>query len=355
MQRYKVLMHSHTFQSAKSYLHALQFETSSPGAILHRLLKNIDLPNLSIVPFVELLLQTKEPQIFAESAVIGDGSDWNLTELSILGDIGFAVPVIVFDNGLHHSPEIHSAPFSATLLYIPGALLQNGRGYMPADWKEVTKDGSLVFESYYNLYQRRLLPSFLYANELAGSRNTQAIITIPGLGCGLFAGIFKGQLGAELKKVLIDFMNQFSHRFPNIRAVYFDPYQECNNERYEINHISLFVRPLTKGNQHKPQLCRPQVYEDPGDNFSHCELFSFVAWDHVSWPGNDFYIGSRATDDGVKAAATNSMAVMTEIEGHYDGQTNTYNPPKPFGDWGDAVQQRGVQLKVSDNLLVLSS
>ena len=35
-----------------------------------------------------------------------------------------------------------------------------------------------------------------------------------------------------------------------------------------------------------------------------------MAWDYVSWPGNDFYGDLRNTDDGVKAAATNSMEVM---------------------------------------------
>ena len=55
-----------------------------------------------------------------------------------------------------------------------------------------------------------------------------------------------------------------------------------------------------------------------GDDFSGCILFSIVAWDHVSWPGNDYFGGSRSTDDGVKAAATDSMAVLTGIEGHYD-------------------------------------
>ena len=40
------------------------------------------------------------------------------------------------------------------------------------------------------------------------------------------------------------------------------------------------------------------------------DLFSVVAWDHVSWPGNDFYAGQRKTDDGVKAAATTAMQIV---------------------------------------------
>ena len=67
-----------------------------------------------------------------------------------------------------------------------------------------------------------------------------------------------------------------------------------------------------------------------------------VAWDHVSWPGNDYWIGAasslaicdaftrgmhmmltmigpvrpgkRCTDDGVKAAATDTMRALTGVE-----------------------------------------
>ena len=98
------------------------------------------------------------------------------------------------------------------------------------------------------------------------------------------------------------------------------PFSECSNAQLEIHGISLKVRPLLQGNLAKSQLCPPQAYAEVGDDFTGCLLFSMVAWDHVSWPGNDFFAGSRCTDDGVKAAATNSMAVLTGIEGRYDAE-----------------------------------
>jgi hypothetical protein len=98
------------------------------------------------------------------------------------------------------------------------------------------------------------------------------------------------------------------------------PFSECSNAQLEIHGISLMVRPLLQGNLAKSQLCPPQAYAEVGDDFTGCLLFSMVAWDHVSWPGNDFFAGSRCTDDGVKAAATNSMAVLTGIEGRYDAE-----------------------------------
>lgn len=347
---YKVLIHADAYQKAYAYLKDLATSKATKGRYFS---SRLDDHYLTTIEFLEKLINTKRPQIFAESAVVGDGSDWNMMELSLLGDIAIAVPVTVYDNGLHHHPVIHDEPFNATLLYVPGALLRNGRSYTPADWDAVVTEGQVDAKKFYALYERRLLPSFLYANDVAQSQNKQAFITIPGLGCGQFAGKFHGQLGEELKNMLTVFLKNHSHRFPNIKAVYYDPYQECNNERLEFGHLSLLVRPLTKGNHNKPQLCRPLVYEEDGDDFSNCELFSFVAWDHVSWPGNDFYVGSRATDDGVKAAATSSMTTMTGFEGAYNSNTNAYDPPTGFGNWDEVVKKNQVQIYLGkDNLSV---
>ena len=202
-----------------------------------------------------------------------------------------------------------------------GALLRNGKGQLPADWNVVNENDDIDPERYYQLYQRRLLPLLLYANAVAGSAGKQAFITVPGLGCGQFAGKFMGRLGEMLKQVLTRLLSQHHDQLGNIQAVYFDPYQECGNQRKEISHLSFLVRPLTQGNQDKPQLCPPETYQEPGDDFSQCLLFSVVAWDHVSWPGNDFYIGARATDDGVKAAAT---GIDRGISSHYNADPKLF-------------------------------
>ncbi len=353
MTTYKTIIHPTTYKNTRSYLQALKAGETT-GQYLQRQLADQDLSQLSVEAFIEQLVRTKRPQIFAESAVFGDGTDWNLTELSILGDVNMAVPVTVYDNGRHSNPMVHQHPFPATLLFTPGALLRNGRRYTPADWDEVTKDGAIDFDGYYQLYERRLLPPLLYANEQAGSNGTTAFITIPGLGCGQFAGRFQGQLGEHLKNVLKQLLENHGSSLSNVKAIYYDPYQECQNERYEINGISLMVRPLTApGNSIKSQLCHPTVFQEDDDRFVMCDLFSFVAWDHVSWPGNDFYVGSRATDDGVKAAATNATAVMTGVNGAYDADRYKYQPPTGYRTWDDVIKQKQLQLQVQDNLLVL--
>ncbi|WP_373542718.1 hypothetical protein [Chamaesiphon sp.] len=318
-------------------------------------LKCLDLSELTASKFIEVLLRTKRPQIFAEFEVYGNGTDWNQEELAILGDISIVTPVTVYDNGRHRHPTVHEQPFSATLIFTPGALLRNGNNVTPVDWEEVTDNGELSSSKYYHLYERRLLPAFIYANNRAKQNGQTALITIPGMGCGQFAGIFRGQLGTELKEALVAFLSTHSHKFPNIKVIYYDPYQECENERFEIDEISLLVRPLTKGNINKPQLCHPQAYAEAGDDFTNYHLFSFVAWDHVSWPGNDFYLGARSTDDGVKAAATNLMEVMTGIEGRYDCQTYQYHPPTTYQTWKEVIIRNKIQLEIVDNIIILPS
>jgi hypothetical protein len=340
-----ILVPDDTRTRLAEYLASLQSGGMPAGGRLKSALVGLDLAALTAARFLDVLLNTKVPQIFAESAVAGDGSDWNLTELGILGDISIAVPVTVFDNGHHTAPVAHDPPFPGTLVFTPGALLQNGRGKPPADWAEVARpDGTLCPDGIFTLYERRLLPVFRHVEACAAAEGRSALLTIPGLGCGQFAGPFKGRLGSALHAVLVRFLTQHGATFPHLKAVYFDPFNECANSRAEIRGISLMVRPLLQGNAAKSQLCPPTAYAEDGDDFSDCLLFSIVAWDHVSWPGNDFFGGSRCTDDGVKAAATNSMAVMTGVEGHYDPARGAYLPPAPYRTWGEVVEAKGLRL-----------
>ena len=253
--RYRILLHEESYGRAAAYFGDWQAGRVEAGAYLRRGLDALGDPPLATEGFLACLINSKRPQIFAESAVAGDGRDWNQRELSIMGDVAIAVPVTVYDDGKHDTPAVHAEPFAATLLYVPGALLRNGRGQTPADWEEVTAGGALNYAAYYALYERRLLPSFLYANDAARALGQQALLTIPGIGCGQFAGRFQGQLGAVFKDVLADFLARFSSRLPHIRAVYYDPYRECANERVEIEQIAFLVRPLTQRNEDKPQLC----------------------------------------------------------------------------------------------------
>jgi hypothetical protein len=350
MKNYRIIMSRTGLAKAGAYLEEIR-KGREPGAYLKEKLADTDIENLSDEDFLELLVRTKRPQIFAESAVAGDGSDWNLTELAILGDVNVAVPVTVYDNAEHSShPRIHRMPFQGTLLYTPGALLRNDAGGPPADRGEVVRGGKIDMDGYFGLYERRLLPLLAYADRIAGEENRPAFLTVPGIGCGQFAGEFRGLLGEKLKGVLIRLLETHGTRFPHIKAVYYDPYSSGDNDRRRIGDIEFLVRPLTKGNTGKSQLCRPEEFEEAGDDFKDCRLFSFVAWDHVSWPGNDFWAGSRATADGVKAAATDTMTAMTGIKGIYDKTCARYDPPEDYRNWREVVKRNGIEIAVKKNL-----
>ncbi|MGD7654762.1 MAG: hypothetical protein ACQCXQ_16205 [Verrucomicrobiales bacterium] len=347
---YTTIIPDETRRRAAEYVAAVRSGRRQPGQRLGRALEEVGLDGLEeldVGRFLQELMNTKEPQIFAESAVAGDGSDWSAEELGMLGDVSVSVPVRVFDNGNHDSPVVHDEPFRATLVYTPGALLRNGRGCVPADWDEVTDaNGGLCAEGYYGLYRRRLLPVLRHINDVAAGAGCQALVTVPGMGCGQFAGPFRGALGRALEEVLRRLLGEFGSDLPAIRAIYYDPFDECENGRHEIHGVSLMVRPLRRGNGGKSQLCRPEALADEGDDFSGLALFSLVAWDHVSWPGNDFFAGSRCTDDGVKAAATDSMRVLTGVEGSYDAGCGKYMPPRAYRTWGEVVDRNGLVLRV---------
>lgn len=353
MTHWTVLLHPDAHAAIDAYRLDLASGRQQPGDRLVRVLAANAGATLGASAFINALLATKPPQIFAESAILGDGRDWTATELSLLGDIGIAADVTVFDDGRHRNPAIHPTPFSATLLFTPGALLRNDRGGIPADWHQATRDGRIDTAGYLTLCQRRLLPILHHANQHAGRHGTQALITIPGLGCGQFAGPFIGQMGRHLQAALLALLEQHADALPHLRAVWFDPYQECANERHDLGHLSYRVRPLTQGNDGTPQLCPPVQYQEAGDDFSRCRLYSLVAWDHVSWPGNDFYGGARATDDGVKAAATDVMRVLTGVAGAYDPQRHAYQPPAPYRTWGQLVADLGLELRADGRITVL--
>lgn len=350
---YTILLSENTFKRIGDYAAFLRGGGQS-GEYLAQSLKSRNLETLDARALLSALLNSKKPQIFAESAVMGDGRDWTLNELGLLGDISIGMSVMIYDNGAHQNPVVHETPFTGHLVYTPGALLRNDQGYTPADWQAVTVDGEYNREKYYELYERRLLPAFQYISDKAIKRGRPAFITVPGIGCGQFAGPFRGQMGHILQAALVRFLENHGDKFSGIKAVYYDPYNECIDENRLINGIQFIVRPLIPDNEGKSQLCRPAILGlgSPGD-FYDCELYSFVAWDHVSWPGNDYYLGSRATDDGVKAAATNTMEVMTGIKGQYSLNRNMYLPPEPYSNWYAVVKQNNLEIAVKDNLYIV--
>ena len=346
--RYFVILSQQTYDRTLKYLDVLKSGQAEAGVRLANELQQADINSLTGNAFLDVLLNTKPPQIFAESSVRGDGTDWNQTELGLLGDISIAAPVTIFDDGAHQNPLRHDVPFRGNLLFTPGALLRNDQGGMPADWAEVHRDEVFHLESFTALYRRRLGPVLKWVNGQAVKSGRPALITIPGMGCGQFAGVYRGRLGAILETSLAQILEAEQANLPNIKAVWFDPYQECQAARRKIGSLEFITNPLSSDVFPRPQLSEPKRF-----GFDDCELYSFVAWDHVSWPGNDYYLGSRATDDGVKAAATDVMKAMTGLHGEYHKPSAKYLAPDDYSRWNDVVLNNQIRLKAADRLYIL--
>jgi len=343
----KILIPKETKRALSDYHEALSTGQDVAGARVLKALSDAGVKISSPDHLLRALLHSKKPQIFAESQVVGDGSDWNAVELRLLGDISVAMNVTIFDDGRHSAPVIHSQPFDGTLIFTPGALLRARGDRVPADWVDVVRpNGTLDSEAYDSLYERRLHPVFQHIESHCRASGRKAFVTVPGLGCGQFSGRFQGKLGVALERALMKLLGRYGASFSNIKAVYYDPYAEGQPSRREIHGIQFMVRPLLATHGGKPQLCLPSDYAEPDDDFSNCHLFSLVAWDHVSWPGNDFFGGSRCTDDGVKAAATNSMEILTGVAGTYSSDLHAYMQPLPFRTWGELVAQKGIKFPV---------
>ena len=134
--KYSIIIPEDTLLRADKYLHELQLDRILPGKRLQPLIQDEELKQFQSSDLLVKLFDTKIPQIFAESEVVGDGSDWNL-ELRLLGDISVAVPVtmMITENTIIPSSTSH---LFREWVFTPGALLCNGQGLIPPDLEEVT-------------------------------------------------------------------------------------------------------------------------------------------------------------------------------------------------------------------------
>ncbi len=110
---YRVIYGAELIASAEAYAEAIATRRASPGAYLSALLPKSG-SRVTAMELLQLLLDTKRPQIFAESAVAGDGTDWNATELQLLGDISIATDVCVRSRGATGSngPSCKASPLA---------------------------------------------------------------------------------------------------------------------------------------------------------------------------------------------------------------------------------------------------
>ena len=344
---YQIVISEETVERIAGYKADLIDSKAIAGKYLREKISGLDLSNISIYEFIELLLSTKKPQIFAEQDAKCNGTDWNSREFAILGDINVAVRALAYDNGVWNGKisTKYNRPLDVELLFTAGAMLDTmstGVENNP-DYKEVVENGKINQKKYNALVERRLLPLLSYVNNQAENEK-KAFVVLPGIGCGCFAGNFNGQMEEKLDKALQVILEK--HKFPSIKGIHLGFHGGRRNIKKEISGVIYEVR----GNG-LPQLSHPQEYNE---EFRDCKLYKAVAWDHVSLPGNDFFNNNmRCTDDGVSAAATNSMEVITGVKGTY--REGKYFPPGGYKDWEAVAKSNNVKLVANrDNVKMVS-
>lgn len=331
--KYKILIHGDAIKRIEKYKMRLNDNISLSGHRLRAQLKKKPLNDLTTLEFIESLLATKVPRVFAERQSYGSSEEWSPEDARVLGDMSVVMPVKVFDNGQCVKPKVHSPPFDAYLMYTPGALFIKGCG---VDYPQVVGNGNFDDKKYFELYERRLLPSLRFASDEAGLKGTKAIVTVPGIGCGCFSGPFANDLPSKFDVVLRKLLEKYVAQLPNISLVYFGVYstESVKDSQYYGN-----IRYMRIGSSCPEYLNLLESPAEFGKDYKDHVLFSFVAWDHVSFPGNDFFDHYREKD-GVKAASTSSMTSLLGVEGEYHVNEYKYLP-KHYPDmlWSNVAQK----------------
>lgn len=320
------------------------------------LLDSLDSKNLSTLTdeqFVDCLVQTKLDNFNAISAYFNEELNWNARELSLLGDLSCVIPTRAHDNGAWHNPSRPNPPIDVTLIYVPAPLLRNShndikhltdRENITPDLDEVKIKGQFDFDAYYRMLERRILPGLLHVNNVAAFQGKTLFVTVPGIGFKRYAGEFEESIPNYFKLALRDLLINHGQQLTQIKAIWYDGYDKAPDTQ-TVGGIDFLIRPLMKGGL--PQLCAPKDY---GKKYSQCDLVSLVDSDHVTKPGNSYWLkGSRENDNAAKTAATEVIPAITGQKGIYHVDTKKMVPQDPPNQtWARYMKEDGL-LRVDGN------
>ncbi|MDF3047377.1 MAG: hypothetical protein K0R73_495 [Candidatus Midichloriaceae bacterium] len=207
-------------------------------------------------------------------------------------------------------------------------------------------------EAYYAILEERLLPLLVRASQRAEQKGEKLVLTLPGLGCGAFAGSFKGKVGDFLNQALKRMLDENHGLLKNIDTIIFDGYDECSLEQGSFGHIKYRVRSYARKEEGAEsvkkvlQYSSAEEYQEGNEDFKSHKKAKIVAGDGFSIPGNDANRNSRFTDEGAFGAATNSAQVISGgIEGKYSehGKINSNPPffnPAKGGTWEEVFNAK---------------
>ncbi|MCE2992337.1 MAG: hypothetical protein LW825_05415 [Candidatus Jidaibacter sp.] len=363
-----IVLSQAAWERVQQYAADLQNDTKTAGKNLTDYCSKYlgkEAKKLTSEELLQALLGTKKPFICAESVKIGQDT-WNSTEYEILCSVGIMYDVSTYDNGRWGGGDwsdlkVYEEPFEqlAMIVSSPILALQGKGSEINPDRKRIVrkegemKNGELIgaetnFDEYYVILEERLLPLLVRASQRAGEKGKKLVLTLPGLGCGAFAGAFR--MGDQLNNALQKMLEKNHKLLGNIDTIIFDPYEECELEQKTFGRLKYRVRPYTeiKDSITRAKACqyaKAEEFQEKGDDFSKCKKAKIVAGDGFSIPGNDANGGNRNTDEGAFGAATNSAKVISGIKGKYDkGANSAYNTPffkpKKYRTWEIAFNEK---------------
>ena len=212
---YMIITNQEGFEKFDNYRERLFRNPRIAGISLQDKLQNNNIGDMTTEDLINLMLSTKEPMVFAERYTPNSPSwPWTVEEVELLGDVNVAMPVKIFDHGEWYNPTIHQIPINGYLMFTPGVLLHD---HCQIDYQHIiNNNGRIRDDMYYETYERRLLPLLTFANEEAGAKGTKAVVTIPAVGCGAFAGSFSDGLSCRFGNVLKEMLHTHGSKLQNI-------------------------------------------------------------------------------------------------------------------------------------------
>lgn len=324
----------------KSDINALRIQRKM-GSRLYEVLKDSNINELSVTEFVDALLKTTRPLLFAEKLehAKGDGSDWTQQEISLLGRIGRVVRDVTVYSSRSYNPradDIFVIQPTSTLLFVNGALLVGCK----ADFDRVVTNEHVDKIKFEKFLEENLLPSLLFANADAGKDG--AVVTLPVMGGGEFAGGKNAALSREINACYQEVVSRLL-------------------EKHKKDLVNVKAVVITGINDSKkiPKNGGPVVYTTtdsiglaPGTKYKELEklkVYTGIAGDHLSFPGNDGYVGSPSTHEGGCCTRTNVYTKITGEDGVYDNKIMVYKPgSEKYKKWINVCDDNKITLNFSE-------
>ncbi len=326
-------------------------DKSKVGRRLAHMLQNSDVKSITVRDLMDALVRTWQATIFAEKAggnfgIQGNGDDWTEREIALSGRLGYVVKDVSVGTRRTELPFMLTEEDTSGLdehrvhfLFTNGPLLN---GPVPCDKTEVVDSATdkITLERLTKYYEARLLPLFAEAQNMALERGKDAVIALPALGAGQFAGKYKKVGEQPLINALETVFQQIliTHRssLPNIRALVFDRWSDRNVEAQDPAPIhadngeaigAFFIREAS-GALDGPRV-GPGILAEAGKHHASlegCMKFVVPAGDHISIAMNDAASGSPQTNEGGTTAPTNIAAQIYTAEDGVWTEDHMYVP-----------------------------